>query len=192
MDDSLRAFKTLSRHIHRRLVPHEDIIYRVEDVLLFQYPARAALLFLVVNLAYGAIVWCVRPSVTTAILALAALLAFVRRFWAGRPRARYVTRLLRPFVASSVKRLEGGQRRFGIADVAAFAVTGVWAAAQIWRDAAAAAKQRDLEGISRFALGFLAGFFALAALGDAAVLWLVVNGALLLPWVCSRLSGATP
>jgi hypothetical protein len=103
------------------------------------------------------------------------------------PRTRILTRLLRVFVGRSVRKLERGERRFDIAQVTAFAVTGIWAAVQIWREAAAAAKKRHFLGIATYTLGFLAGFIGFAALGDAIVLWLVINGALLLPWICCRL-----
>jgi hypothetical protein len=124
-------------------------------------------------LAYGTVVWCLHPSITTTLLGLAA----VRYFWLRRPRAR--------IVQSSVRRLEGRQRRFGIAQVA---VTGIWEAVQIWREAAAAAKRKDLHAIVQFVLVFLAGFMAFAMLGDVAVLWLVMNRGLLLLWICSQLN----
>jgi hypothetical protein len=187
MDEALRPYKALSREILGRLVPHEDIIYCLEDVLLFQYPARAAVIFLAVNLPYALVAWLCPPSPAIVLSVLALFLYGVGCCWLLSPRTRILTRLLRVFVGRSVRKLERGERRFEIAEVTAFAVTGIWAAVQIWRDAASAAKQRQFLGIAKYTLGFLVGFIGFAMLGDAIVLWLVINGTLLLPWICCRL-----
>jgi hypothetical protein len=68
-DSRLAQGKALAATIHARLVPYEDLIYRVEDILLFHRPIRARRFFAFINAAYLLLYFGVKPTAGSVVWA---------------------------------------------------------------------------------------------------------------------------
>ena len=184
---SLSSAKGLASALHRALVPHEETIYKLEDVLLFFHPAKAVILFLLVNLTFFGLYWLGLTAYSTIFLALAVyhLLPTVLS-----PLASILGPLVLPDHVSEVTG-NSAISRYNIAQISAFVGTVYYVIEGAIASAGRCLRQKQILPmlVVLFALMFL--FYLFLSFSDAFIVWFFINGVLLLPFLSQlRLSSA--
>ena len=183
---SLQTAKALAGAIHRALLPHEEAVYKLEDVLLFFHPPKAAILFVLVNLAFLGIYYLGLTAYSVIFLVLAAyhLLPTVL--------APVVGVLSKLVLADKVCEVPADSKvsRYNIAELSAFIGTVYYVIEGRVASARRCLKQKEFLPmfVVLFMLMFL--FYLFLSFNDTVTTWFLVNGALLLPFASQmRLSG---
>lgn len=184
---SLQTAKALAGAIHRAILPHEETVYKLEDVLLFFHPPKAVALFAVVNLLFLAIYSLGLTAYSVIFLCLAAY------YLLPTVLAPVVGALSKAILADKVVEIPADSKvsRYNIAQLSAFVGTVYYVIEGRVAGARRSLRQKELLPmlLVLFMLMFL--FYLFLSFNDTLITWFFVNWVLLLPFLSQvQLSGA--
>jgi hypothetical protein len=181
-DARIAEAKRIGHAIHARLVPSEDLIYRIEDVLLFHRSRRGLCFFMGLNFCYFLLYFLVRPTSGSFVLGLLGFALF-------RPSRSDIKWMLSLFIDSTVVELPqgGSPRRFHVGQITAFIVSGWYFVRWSTDLAISAAERRDRSGITIVFTVLLTFFYFTWIVPDGILFWVLLNLVFLLPLTAQRL-----
>jgi hypothetical protein len=181
-DPRLSEGKDLARALHARLVSSEDLIYRIEDVLLAYRRRRTLVFFTFLNVV--ALILYLFVSLTYGLALFIILMLSLSRL-SRKSMSWAVSAFLAPTVF--VLPQTGPRRRFHVGQISAFIVSGWYFLRWSLDWARSAAERRDRSAIVIVITVLLTIFYLLWIIPDGILFWGLLDSIFLIPFAVERM-----